>query len=41
MTNKNMFDWVKVVVPTVRSDDVMIEDDGQDEWMDEVMRKDD
>ena len=38
-TNKNMFNWVKVVAPTVKSDDLVIEDDGQDEWMDELMRK--
>jgi hypothetical protein len=33
--NKNMFNWV----PIVKSDDILIEDEGQDEWMDEVMRK--
>ena len=38
-TNKNMFDWVKVVVPPLKTVDLVIEDDGQDEWMEELGRK--
>ena len=37
-THKNMFDSVKVV-PTVKSQDIMIENGGQDDWMKEEMMK--
>ena len=35
-TRKNMFDWVKVM-PNVKPQDIMIEDDGQEDWMREEM----
>ena len=37
-TNKNMFDWVKVV-PSVMVAEKELEDDGQDDWLIEIMKK--
>jgi hypothetical protein len=37
-TNKNIYDWVKVV-PSILVADKEIEDDGQDTWLMEVLEK--
>ena len=37
-TNRNMFDWVKVV-PLVKPVELELEDDGQEGWMLEITKK--